>query len=360
LITNEKLETLYWDHNGTTLAGLQSFLNGLKKNGKIKAMPLPINDISSALKLVDNPKTAQDLNECCAKIQEILFRNQGPGSAKLGGGQTFDLAPNTGSTFAFLSSGLREEMVQTLQKIKSTGRKIESPEDLLILDDAEMQDQMMTGIYSLKDAFGIRIEHELKAEIARFTKDAYPLYGKLKNQFIGEIIDSISARVKCIPKDTLDRLRRNLGYGGGKDLSQEDFEKVLIDNATKELSALSLQAFHSTASIASDYIYEKMQVLLQGVYEGINQELKQEEAKKAGIVLESTTTPVVTKTPAAAPEKKKAPKEPSKGKISTKKEDKKDEINVEVLPKVESNLSHLTKDRPANAGRRPPTRKARA
>lgn len=50
LATNSSLERLYFDDNGTTLAGLEMIKIGLMKNQTIKLMPLPMMDIVTDVK----------------------------------------------------------------------------------------------------------------------------------------------------------------------------------------------------------------------------------------------------------------------------------------------------------------------
>ena len=69
---NHTIQTLYWDDNGTTMAGLRSFKIGLARNTSIRKMPLPVLDMANIL------KTETDLQAVVAlssEIQEIVFDN---------------------------------------------------------------------------------------------------------------------------------------------------------------------------------------------------------------------------------------------------------------------------------------------
>jgi len=370
LQTNEKLETLLWDANGTTLDGFQSFNTGLKRNRHLKNSPVPINDVARALG-IDNPK---ELNDTVTKMQQNVLKNQGGGGASLlGESEDVELGQG-GSSFGFLSSGGREEVVQMLHKIKGTGRKV--PEDKKILmEDAEVQDQTMTHLFSLKEEVSQEFELVLKMEIAKFSQSSFPVFGKLKSKLISRLLDSVKLRCKSLPEETVKRLETNLAYGGG-DMPEDEFEKILMDKAFKQLNNLGVNALATVVSIASDYLYEKTYDLLREIFDDLSEDIRNEEAKKAeAAAAKAAPPPVAAKKPEPPKkeekkEEKKAPAPPAAASKPSrpagppkggKKEDKKSEPEgkVQELPKAESNLEHATKGRPVNAGRRPPTRKPR-
>jgi len=260
----------------------------------------------------------------------------------------------SGQAFAFLSSGQREEVQKILYRIKSTGRKVEDPSSQVVLEEAENQDQIMASLFSLDDQIHQAFEHELKKELIGFVKNTSPLFSKMKGQLIEQLMGTVRKSFKCFPEDTVKRLQTNLAFGG-KDLPEDEFERVLVSTAGAELGAKANQAFHQTVTIASDYMYEKMQDLLQDICDDLTNEVQNstltEERKKDP---ESKGQP--SKAPTKAqPVPPKAAVKGTKAAVPTKSTT----VKVESLPKVEASLDHVVKDRPAQQGKRPPTRKKR-
>jgi len=70
---NNTLNTVYWDANDTTLAGLKSIKLGLQRNKSITQMPLPLRDISAILKTtnIDHNQVIQIITE----IQNRIYTN---------------------------------------------------------------------------------------------------------------------------------------------------------------------------------------------------------------------------------------------------------------------------------------------
>lgn len=371
--TNDSLESLKWDNNGTTLQGFQSFAIGLSRNHSLKNMTLPINDISAALK----GSEAQALSDSISHIERLLSRNQSP-SSKF---QSVTDGISSGNQMAFLTSGQREAVQKTLLKIKATGRKV-GDERRIVLEDAENQDQLMSNLYNIEDQTSQAFEQDLKKEFIAFVKKCSPLFGKLKGGMIEQLVEQVKRYFKSLDEETIRRLQSNLAYGG-KELPEEDFEKVLVDSAAVELSNKSSQAFHSTVQIASDYLYEKLQDKLQDILyefnEAANEDAKKEEDAKLETKSPGQTaqrsgsnvgTPSKTASASSAPTKpqpkvppktaKAKPPVPDRSAKPGKKAEEEGDAHVEALPKVESNLNHATKDRPAiQQKRKPPTRKPR-
>jgi len=78
LQTNRSLQSLRWDGNGTLLPGFNGFKIGLERNSVLTNMPLPILDISSALKLASGD--VNKLQIVINQISEAIARNQSPKS----------------------------------------------------------------------------------------------------------------------------------------------------------------------------------------------------------------------------------------------------------------------------------------
>jgi len=340
-------------------------------------MPLPVIDISNAL-----PSNQKAVTDVIATMEELIHRNQSPTAKfkEIGG-----ISSGTGQ-FGFLSSGQREEVQNVLFKIKSTGRKAPS-ECQIVLEDAELQDQSMTSLFSLKDQNHQALEHELRSQLVTFAKGLYPIFSKMKQSMIEQLLQDVRKSYKCFDEEVVKLLRTNLAFGG-KDLTEEDFSKIIVDAAGAELSDKSNTALHSTVTIASDYLYEKMHEQLQSIYDDLQEEIvsehrdKQEDEKRSSTAQKSPRGPTVSSiklpTPGTAPKKeavkatptaapvvvKKVPKPPpQKNKPLTKSEATSrasEDASIDELPKVESNLIHATKERPTvQSKRKPPTRKPR-
>jgi hypothetical protein len=101
LQTNETLHTLKWDYNGTTLPGFTSFNMGLKRNFSLKVMPMPVNDISAALKEAPNSKALGDI---ASKIEANIARNQNPTSKFQK--EATQISDGLGSQLGFLVSSM--------------------------------------------------------------------------------------------------------------------------------------------------------------------------------------------------------------------------------------------------------------
>jgi len=245
----------------------------------------------------------------------------------------------------------------------------------------------MTNLFSLKDQIHQGFDYELKAELTKFVKQVSPLFGKMKSQLISQVMDSAKKNYKCLPEETIRRLQTNLAVGG-KDLQEEEWQKILVDSVALELSAKAGTAFHSTSTIASDYLYEKIQDQLQDISDELfaeekeklqaeiepmtprpmeaNKETTQKEpAKPPAKVPPKIPPPMGTKPsgtstpPPAASAKTTPPAAKGKAPLPPKKGTGKD-IGIESLAKAEVLTEHATKGRPQiQQKRKPPTRKPR-
>jgi len=246
-----------------------------------------------------------------------------------------------------------------------------------LIQEAEGQDNLMTSIYGIKDQYSQEFEDVLRKSLVTYCNSLTPLFGKTKNQMIAQICETVRNYHKSLDKETVTRLQMTLSYGG-KDLSEEELERVIVSATSAELNSKANQALYSTVQIASDYLYEKVQDKLQDVLFEMNaaeqkaaEQKEAEEAKKVAATTNSNThssKPLPTPTKSASssapakPQPKvppKAAKKPSKGGSKTGGDEA--EVHIESLPKVESTLTHAVKDRVALAQpkKRPPTRKPR-
>jgi len=377
LQTNDKMETLKFDNNSVSLKGFESFYSGLKRNRVLKFLTLPLHDIASAQK---DGKEA--LDNLIKNIERLISRNQSPTASKFEvvEGAGISKGNASGNLFAFFSSGLREEMNQYLNKIKSTGKKAPGGRDQVTVEDAENTDNTMTRLFNFQDEIQAAMEKELRVALVNSVTVIAPAFGKMKQELIDKLMEVIQKSIKCLDEDTVRRLRTVLAYGG-KDLSEQDLGSLLVDATQVELGAKASQGFFSVITLASEYLYEKIGDQLKSIYDDLTSEIQQtedqaiEEAKK-DLPSESSKTSPASKIQTKEEPKKEEPKkegtviketkkeEPKKeGTVikETKKEDKKKDegpvVHLEALAKKEGNLNHLVKDRPVQAGKRPPTRK---
>eukprot|EP01119_Soliformovum_irregulare_P002545 TRINITY_DN1278_c0_g1_i1.p1 TRINITY_DN1278_c0_g1~~TRINITY_DN1278_c0_g1_i1.p1 ORF type:complete len:952 (+),score=343.92 TRINITY_DN1278_c0_g1_i1:87-2942(+) len=366
LQTNEKLTSLFWDGNATSKEGFYSFYIGLKRNFNLKNCPIPVSDVSASLKGQE-----QQVTDLIAKINNVLLRNQNPANKF----QTSTGDIGGGNTFGFLTSGNRETMQQVLAKVKSTGKKFTEGNERITIEEAEHQDQMMANLYNIDDEYATQFETVLKEALSKSVASVYPVYLKTKNEFIEAIMEHVKKSYRALHPETINRLQTNLQYGA-KDVGSEEFDRILVDLATGELSLKATQAFHSTVTVAADYLYEKMEDSLTELYDEISHAMEPQRSDtelKSGSTIKGDPNkklvqpktiaavpkdPKDSKDPKAATADKKKPTPPPASKKPTTAAAK--PAAVETLAKVESNLEHMTKERPQAAqGRRPPTRKAR-
>jgi len=289
-------------------------------------------------------------------MEANLARNQNP-THKFTSSET-SVGGKSGQAFGFLSSGQREEVQKLLYKIKSTGKKVEDPAARVTLEDAELQDQIMTNLFSLDDQIHQAFDHELKKELLAFVKTTAPLYNKMKGELIEQLMTNVRKSYKCFPEDTIKRLQTNLAFGG-KDLPEDEFEKVIVTSAGSELSGKANQAFHQTVTIASDYLYEKMHDQLLDIADELTSEGsgdRSEHKSLPSIPTSSSSSKLSQKPQPALPTKATKGAPPAK---PPKKSTAPPNTTVQNLNKVETNLEHATKERPAQSNKRPPTRKKR-
>ncbi|PRP83601.1 leucine-rich repeat-containing protein [Planoprotostelium fungivorum] len=347
LQTNETLDTLRWDGNATTAVGFSSFLIGLKRNFTLKSMVVPIYDIGNALKGAE----VQDITRSVSEMEKLMIRNQSPVSQYLS-----NESAGASSQFAFLLSN----------KIKASGRKVNNEEYGSKMKEINQSDQLMASLFNLKEESNQLFEMELKNKLIEFVKSCVPLFSSVKSSLIENMAANINKESKVLDKNSVKRLENSLQYGG-KDLPEEEFQRILTGQAHTELCQKANTALHSTVSITSDYLYEKYLNVLQEVDYDIAQSIKSEEASLPTPTATPPITPRDSKPPAKplpTPAKKSAPP-PTPSRVG-----RPDSaaaaapagpiVSVEKIPKTESNLEHLAKGKPTGpAGKKPPTRKPR-
>jgi len=251
----------------------------------------------------------------------------------------------------FFSSGLREEMNQYLNKIKSTGKKVPVGRDQVTIEDAENTDNIMTRLFNFQDEIQAQMEHELKAALESSVQVISPAFSKMKQQLVEKLFEVIQKSIKCLDDDTLRRTKTVLAYGG-KDLSEQDIGGVLVDSALIDLGAKASQSFFSVITIASEYLYEKIGDRLKTLYDEITTEIQiqedqsVEEAKRESYNLPSQGSMIKPK-----PEEKKETGSVIKPKQEEKKEEKKETGSV-IKPKQEEKKEEKKKRREKTQKRR--------
>jgi hypothetical protein len=250
----------------------------------------------------------------------------------------------------------------------------------------------MTELYGIKDAIAQEAEVEMRRALVKAAAAAYPVYEELKSRLVQELLLGASKGYASMRTDEgkaeIKRLGTNLQFGfSAKDMGEEDFEQVLVNAAGAELSNRANQALHGTVTVASDYLYEKLEAKLRDALEEVNIEIQGErddaEAAAAGGGESSSSSSADSKSPKrpgsgkvkkpAEKPKAKKPASANKGSASASasasggKADGDDDdptadkvVNLAKVETKESNLEHVTKTRAGPvAGRRPPTRKRR-
>jgi len=71
---NNVLASLVWDDNLTTLLGFVNIKSALKVNQTLKKMPLPVNDISQAMR--SESSSIKEIQSALIKIEKRILRNQ--------------------------------------------------------------------------------------------------------------------------------------------------------------------------------------------------------------------------------------------------------------------------------------------
>jgi len=360
LQTNETLETLKWDGNLTTGTGFASFLIGLKRNFKLKNMPMPVYDIGAALR----GNEIYDITRSVAKMEKLILRNQSPVSQFLSN----ELA-STSNQFAFLGSVGREEVIKVSNKIKASGRKIARDDFTNTMAEVAGSDQLITQLFNLKEESNTLFEMQLKKKLDDFVESCIPIFGDVKTSLVGNITSAVSQSTKALEASTVKRLQTSLQFGG-KDLPEEEFRRILLGQAHTELCQKANTALHSTVTITSDFLYEKYLALLQDLDFEISQNVRAEETTPvsaapvktaSGSQKPSAAVSAPTASSLKPPPVKKPPAPPSRGgRPVSGAVTPAIPANVEALPKVESTLEHAQKGKPmGQANRKPPTRKPR-
>jgi len=296
-------------------------------------------------------------------------------------------ATTSASLFSFFSSGGREACNQWLTKIKSTGRKVSDSSSIVTIEDAQNSDNGMTNLFVHGEELQVLIEEDIKKGLAASVESLTPVAEKIKANLVAKIQETVVRNFKCLDEDVVRRLKVVLQFGA-KDVDRDELTKLLVDAAGRQLNAKYNANFHNILSLSSDYVYEKVATQLKEIYEGISYDVAQEKIQSDIQAKETTVvTPKQTHIPKTAPKEepkkvvedpKKVVEEPKKeeikkedskvepkkeeikkedSKVEPKKVEKKEVVDLSIIPKKESDLNHLTKSRPQQEGKRPPSRK---
>jgi len=301
LQTNKTLHTLHWDDNGTTLPGFQAFLIGLDRNRALKTMPLPVNDISAAMKNEGaHAGEGTRLQKTVLDIQACVSRNQSP--------TKFEASQGMSAGGLLMNTGHQQMVDAQLLKIKRVDVKklAETPENRLVIEDSQRAEKL-TGTFQLvREEVQTALEVEMKKKLVSFVGELAQLVGSMKSQMRQRIVETISGSLKSIDEDTARRLGVAIEFGT-KAFDHTTLERILVSAAGAEIMMRANECFASAAELATDYMYEKLMDSLDEIYEDIladhNAPAEPDAAPSPAIATEPTaaaTSPTVTAPASAA------------------------------------------------------------
>ncbi|EGC33420.1 hypothetical protein DICPUDRAFT_98559 [Dictyostelium purpureum] len=311
LQTNKTLHTLIWDENQTGVVGFSGFQVGLERNLTLKNMPTPLTDIIAAHR--ENPvKLSQTLKE----IDNCINRNQSPSRA-------FEGTAGIGATnLSFLASGQQQQIEKLMNRIKSIGRKVTDPENLLIIKDAENTEKVIGGIHLIKEAIHASLEMELNQKLKQFVSVVNDAIDSKKKEMTQQILESMQNTFKSMDQATMKGLAAGIQFGS-KDVDEEQIHSTLVKGAGAELSSRAHECFISSLDIASDYTYEKITMGLESVFKDlVLEELNQSQGDNSTPIDHSpvpvraapqATSPPLASFPTSKPPPQAAPVPPSGG-----------------------------------------------
>jgi len=141
---NSSLVKLRWDENDTTVIGYSQFLNGMKRNIKLKDMDVPLIDISNCLKSYQHDEQRQKLNRVIKEIEQIIQANHSPKS------RFKDQENNSDISQQLMTSFQREEIEKVSVKIKSTGFLKDDKSSKSIVLEAQTFDEVVDELRATK------------------------------------------------------------------------------------------------------------------------------------------------------------------------------------------------------------------
>ncbi|KAN0050285.1 hypothetical protein ACTA71_003402 [Dictyostelium dimigraforme] len=279
LQTNKTLHTLIWDDNLTTAVGFSGFQVGLERNLTLKNMPTPLNDIIQAHR---EPKFQQIWKE----IDSCINRNQSPTRAFEGNGGNGIGATN----LSFLASGQQQGVEKLLNKIKSIGRKVTDPNNILIIKDAESTEKVIGGIHLIKESIHASLEMELNQKLKDFVQVVNDVINAKKNEMTQQILESMQNTFQSMDGSTIKRLATTIQYGS-KDVDEQQIHSTLVKGAGAELSSRAHECFISALDIASDYTYEKITIGLDSVFKDLILEESQSQNESGSTPIPDSPVP---------------------------------------------------------------------
>lgn len=260
LQTNRKLSSVLLDDNGITFDGFQSLSYGMKRNTTLKHMPLPIQDITSAM-----PKDAAGravFEEIVREIDGFVTRNQSPQAKFKGAG-----AAAMGTANMLLASAEREQLERLRFKIRANGRSLDA-EETLVIEDAEANDSHIQSIHSIQEQHHLAASHEVVETMKGFVPLLVPVLERHQKGLVAELMEFVSSRYQSIDAETIGRLQRNIQFMG-KEMDVAAVEKIIVDAAASEIGNRVEECMISAVDICTDYIYEKLGDLLQNVLDEV-------------------------------------------------------------------------------------------
>eukprot|EP01132_Coremiostelium_polycephalum_P009748 gene9748-11973_t len=259
LQTNKTLHTILWDENMTGVSGFAGLLVGLERNLTLKNMPTPLIDIMQAHR--ENPAKLQSILK---EIDHCIIRNQSPSRA-------FESTSSVGGTnLAFLASGQQQNIEKLINKIKSTGKKATDSNHIAVIKDAENTEKVIGGLHLAKEAVHASLEVELNQKLKEFIKDIDAIINAKKGQMTQQILETMQGTFKSLDPQSYKFVATGIQFGA-KDVDVSQIEATLVKGAGSELSNRVHECFVSALEIASDYIYEKIELGLDDVFRNLNE-----------------------------------------------------------------------------------------
>jgi Ran GTPase-activating protein (RanGAP) involved in mRNA processing and transport len=264
LQTNKKLTSLKWDGSDTPYQGFEHFARSLSTNHALKHMPLPVLDISNALRT--NPVEMEPIVNA---ISTLITRNSNPemmttvfkdaGGAGSGGGG--------GGDTSFLFKGEAQQLKNLRNKVKSLGRTLEGMEQV-VFEDAEGNELGIADVYQQRETAVLAMKQEMNEKLKNLAFDIIPVINSHMNKMQSNILSIVEKRYGSIDKETRSRLRLNMQFGA-KDVDPEEIGKLIMESTASQIIRKAEDSYSSAISISSDYLYEKLMEGLQNIIEEV-------------------------------------------------------------------------------------------
>jgi len=262
LQTNKTLRTLTWDDNGVTYPGFVGFKVGLERNRSLKAMPIPILDLTACMREAQGPALTK-LRKIVVEMESCIYRNQNPSSR-------FEGAKGYQMSSLMLSMGQQSIVDAELIKIKrmDTKKMCDRDQYRVILEDAVKAEKVITAFQLLKESMEASLEVELRKTLQSFSQHAAKLVMDTRVQMRTEMFNILGKNFESFDSETWRPLKTAIDYGS-KGFDKSTLESILVNAAGAEIMNKSSECYTSTVEVATDYVYEKIMNSLYGVFEDL-------------------------------------------------------------------------------------------